>query len=181
MAGNLSKAAIYLILAEWITILAVKPQASISNKDTGQQDKIIFLIYMVALKRAVFGFGLPGHSLLGAGVLGDGLGALRDGVLGQLSGQQEPDGGLDLPGGDGGPLVVVGELAGLSGDALEQVVDERVHDAHGLGGDTGVGVHLLEDLVDVDGIRLLPLAFAFLLVALGNCLGSLAALDCSFA
>ena len=33
-------------------------------------------------------------------------------MLGQLSGQQEPDGGLDLPGGDGGPLVVVGELAG---------------------------------------------------------------------
>ena len=138
--------------------------------------KIIFLIYMVALKRAVFGFGLPGHSLLGAGVLGDGLGALRDGVLGQLSGEEEPDGGLDLPGGDGGPLVVVGELAGLSGDALEQVVDERVHDAHGLGGDTGVGVHLLEDLVDVDGIGLLPLALPLLLVALGDGLGGLARL-----
>ena len=117
-----------------------------------------------------------GHSLLGAGVLGDGLGALRDGVLGQLSGQEEPDRGLDLPGGDGGPLVVVGELAGLSGDALEQVVDERVHDAHGLGGDTGVGVHLLEDLVDVDGIGLLPLALPLLLVALGDGLGGLARL-----
>ena len=75
-------------------------------------------------------------------------------MLGQLSGQQEPDGGLDLPGGDGGPLVVVGELAGLSGDPLEQVVDERVHDAHGLGGDTGVGVHLLQHLVDVRAVRL---------------------------
>ena len=41
------------------------------------------------------------HSLLGAGVLGDGLGALRDGVLGQLSGEEEPDSSLDLPGGDG--------------------------------------------------------------------------------
>ena len=39
-----------------------------------------------------------GHSLLGAGVLGDGLGTLRDGVLGQLSGQEEPDRGLDLHG-----------------------------------------------------------------------------------
>ena len=107
-------------------------------------------------------------SLLGAGVLGDGLGSLRDGVLGELTWQEEPDSGLDLPGGDGGPLVVVGELAGLSGDALEQVVDERVHDAHGLGGDTGVGVHLLEDLVDVDGIGLLPLALPLLLVALGG-------------
>ena len=115
-------------------------------------------------------------SLLGAGVLGDGLGSLRDGVLGQLSGQEEPHSGLDLPGGDGGPLVVVGELAGLSGDPLEQVVDERVHDAHGLGGDTGVGVHLLQDLVDVDGVGLLPLALPLLLVALGDGLGGLARL-----
>ena len=98
-------------------------------------------------------------------------------MLGQLSGQQEPDGGLDLPGGDGGPLVVVGELAGLSGNALEQVVDKRVHDAHGLGGDTGIGGHLLEDLVDVDGIGLLPLAFPLLLVTFGDGLGDLARFD----
>ena len=95
-------------------------------------------------------------------------------MLGKLTGQEEPDSGLDLPGGDGGPLVVVGELAGLSGDPLEQVVDKRVHDAHGLGGDTGVGVHLLEDLVDVDGIGFLPLLVLLLLVSLGDGLGGLA-------
>ena len=67
-------------------------------------------------------------NLLGAGVLGDGLGALRDGVLGQFTGEEEPDGGLDLPRGDGGPLVVVSQTAGLSGDSLEDVVHERVHD-----------------------------------------------------
>ena len=122
-------------------------------------------------KKGLFWF-LLGHSLLGAGVLGDGLGALRDGVLGQLSGQEEPDGGLDLPGGDGGPLVVVGELAGLGGDALEQVVDERVHDAHGLGGDTGIRVDLLQHLVDVDSVRLLTLVFTFLAI-LGNGLSGL--------
>ena len=133
-------------------------------------------IYIGGSKKSRLCGGYPSTSLLGAGVLGDGLGSLRDGVLGQLSGQEEPDSGLDLPGGDGGPLVVVGELAGLSGDALEQVVDERVHDAHGLGGDTGVGVHLLEDLVDVDGIGLLPLALLLLLVALGDGLGGLARL-----
>ena len=44
------------------------------------------------------------------------------------------------------PLVVVGELAGLGGDPLEEVVHERVHDGHGLGGDAGVGVHLLQHL-----------------------------------
>ena len=63
------------------------------------QSKIIFLVYVVALKRAFFGFCLLGHSLLGAGVLGDGLGALRDGVLGELTREEEPDSGLDLAGG----------------------------------------------------------------------------------
>ena len=33
---------------------------------------------------------------LGAGVLGDSLGHFGDGVLGQLSRQEETDGGLDL-------------------------------------------------------------------------------------
>ena len=117
-----------------------------------------------------------GHSLLGAGVLGDGLGALRDGVLGQLSGQEEPDRGLDLPGGDGGPLVVVGQAGGLGSDPGEDVVDEGVHDGHGLGGDTGVGVHLLEDLVDVDGVRLLPPLVLLLLVSLRDGLLGLARL-----
>ena len=99
---------------------------------------------------------MPSVGLLGAGVLGHGLGALRHGVLGQLTGQQQADGGLDLPGGDGGALVVVSQTRGLTGDALENVADEGVHDAHSLGGDPGVGVDLLQDLVDVDSIALLP-------------------------
>ena len=53
-------------------------------------------------------------------------------MLGQLTGQEKPDGGLDLPRGDGGPLVVVSESAGLGGDSLEDVVHEGVHDGHGL-------------------------------------------------
>ncbi|KAI8508256.1 protein heterodimerization [Branchiostoma belcheri] len=70
--------------------------------------------------------------LLGAGVLGDGLGALADGVLGQLARQQESDGGLNLAATDGGALVVVSQTGSLGGDALEDVVDKGVHDAHGL-------------------------------------------------
>jgi hypothetical protein len=91
-------------------------------------------------------------------------------VLGQLSGQEQTDGGLDLPGGDGRALVVVRQAAGLGGDALEDVVDERVHDAHRLGGDAGVGVDLLQHLVDVDGVRFLPLLPLGLLVRLGDVL-----------
>ena len=63
-------------------------------------------------------------------------------MLGELAGEDEADGGLDLPGGDGGLLVVARELGGLPGELLEDVVDEGVHDGHGLGGDADVGVHL---------------------------------------
>jgi len=53
-------------------------------------------------------------------------------VLGQLSRQQQPHRSLDLPGGDGGPLIVMGQSGSLGGDPLEDVVHEGVHDAHGL-------------------------------------------------
>ena len=95
-------------------------------------------------------------NLLAAGVLGDGLGALTDGVLGQLSGQKQTDSGLDLSAGDGRSLVVVGKTRRLGGDSLEDVVDEGVHDGHGLARDSGVGVHLFQHLVDVDGVTLPP-------------------------
>ncbi|XP_039766800.1 uncharacterized protein LOC100093316 [Ornithorhynchus anatinus] len=41
----------------------------------------------------------------------------------------------------------VRQAGSLAGDALEDVVDERVHDAHGLGRDARVGVDLLQHLV----------------------------------
>ena len=130
----------------------------------------------MALKRA-FGVGqmVQLSNLLGAGVLGDGLGSFRDGVLGQFTGQQKPDGGLDLPGGDGGPLVVVGQTGSLSSDTFEDIVDEGVHDAHGLGRDSGVRVDLFQHLVDIDGVGFFPF-LGPLLVVLGDVLGGLAGL-----
>jgi hypothetical protein len=86
-------------------------------------------------------------------VLGDSLGALRHGVLGQLTRKNQSHGGLHLARRDGVLLAVVSKTAGLSGEALKDIVHERVHDDHGLLGDTGVGVHLLEHLVDVGGVR----------------------------
>ena len=96
-------------------------------------------------------------------------------MLGQFTGEEQPDGCLDLPGGDGGPFVVVGQAGSLGGDALEDVIDEGVHDRHSLGRDTSVGVNLLQHLVDVDAVALLPLAL-LLLVALGDRLLGLAGL-----
>ena len=126
---------------------------------------------MVALKRAGVYQQAGVGDLLGAGVLGDSLGSLRDSVLGELTRQQEPHRGLDLTGGDGGPLVVVSQTAGLGGDPLEQVVDERVHDGHGLGGDASVRVNLLQHLVDVDGIGFLSLLLLFLVAGGAGGLG----------
>ena len=119
------------------------------------------------------------RSLLGAGVLGDGLGALAHGVLGQLTRQKETDGGLDLSAGDGRTPVVVSQTAGLGGDALEDVVDKAVHDAHGLAGDSSIRVHLLQNFVDVDGVALPPPPFPLLVPSTlglglaGRLLGSL--------
>ena len=128
----------------------------------------------MVLKRTVF-HDSQVKNLLGAGVFGDSLGTFRDGMFGQFTGQQKPDGSLDLPGGDGGSLVVVSKTGSFSSDTFEDIVDEGVHDAHGLGGDTSVGVDLFQDLVDVDSIRFLTLA-VLLLVSLGNGLGGLSCL-----
>ena len=100
--------------------------------------------------------------LLGGGVFGYSLGSFRYGVFGQFSGEEKSDSGLDFPGGDGGPLVVVGKTGSFGSNALEDVIDKRVHDAHCLGGYTGVGVDLFQDLVDVDSVRLLALAVLLL-------------------
>ncbi len=77
-------------------------------------------------------------------------------MFGQLSGQQQTHGGLDLSRCDGGALVVVSETRRFTGDALENVVDERVHDPHRLRRDPGVRMNLLHHLVNVDSVALLP-------------------------
>ena len=105
-------------------------------------------------------------------VLGDGLGALRHGVLGQLTREHEADSRLDLAAADGVPLVVAGQAAGLGGDALKDVLDERVEHDHGLLGDAGVGVHLLQHLVDVAGVA----GGVRLFAALGSSVGLLGGL-----
>ncbi|TKC35984.1 hypothetical protein EI555_001631, partial [Monodon monoceros] len=104
--------------------------------------------------------------LLGAGVLGDSLGALRHGVLGQLPGQQQAHSRLDLPGRDGRALVIMRQARRLARDALEDIIDKRIHDAHSLGRDAGVRVDLLQHLVHIHGIALLAAALALFTIFL---------------
>ena len=95
-------------------------------------------------------------------------------MLGKFTGKHETNGSLDLTRRESGLLVVGGKLASLTGDTLEDVVDERVHDGHTLLADTSVGVDLLEDLVDVGGVRFDALLGTLLLtVGGGGLLGSL--------
>ena len=86
-------------------------------------------------------------------------------MLGKFSRQEKSNSSLNLPGSDGGPLVVVGQPAGFGSNPLENVVNERVHDRHGLRADASIRVHLLQNLVDVDSVRFLsfslPLASFF--------------------
>ena len=115
---------------------------------------------VVAFRKAVFscikeGIKKKFSCLFAAGVLGHRLGSLADCMLGQFTGQVEPHSSLDFPAGDGVLPVVVSQAGGLNRDTLKDVVHERVHDAHGLAGDTGVGVHLFQHLVDVDRVALL--------------------------
>ena len=54
------------------------------------------------------------------------------------------------------------QAGGFASDALEQIVDEAVHDAHGLTGDTSVRVDLLHDFVHIDAVAFSPLSSSFL-------------------
>ncbi|EPB74147.1 hypothetical protein ANCCEY_06761 [Ancylostoma ceylanicum] len=121
---------------------------------------------------------IPKEVATSESVLGDGLGALGHGVLGELSGEDQADGGLDFAGGDRRALVVLRESRRLDGDALEHVIHERVHDRHRLRRDAGVGVHLLQHAVDVHRVALLA-ALSPLLVSGSAGLLALRGLLCS--
>jgi hypothetical protein len=81
----------------------------------------------------------------------DSLSSFGNSVLGEFSWQKKLNSGLDLSGRKGSLSVVSDKLGSFEGDLVEDIVDERVEDVHGLLGNTGIGVDLLEDLVDVEG------------------------------
>ena len=87
---------------------------------------------------------------LGGSVLGNSLGSLRDGVLRKLTREKKSDGSLNFSGRKSLLLVVSDELDGLLSDSVKDIINERVHDTHGLLTDTSIRVDLLKDLEDVD-------------------------------
>ena len=87
--------------------------------------------------------------------LGDRARSFSNGVLRELTGENQTHRRLDLTRRDRALLVVAGKLRGLRGNALENVLHERVQNSHGLVRDTRVRVHLLEHTVNVGRVRLL--------------------------
>ena len=71
--------------------------------------------------------------LLAAGVFGDSFGTFADGMLGQFTRQEKTNSSLDFPRRDGLLLVLERKTRCFGSDTLEDIIDERVHDAHGLG------------------------------------------------
>ena len=113
---------------------------------------------------------------LGRRELGDSLGTFRDSMLGKLSRKHKTDSSLDLSARESGLLVVGGKLSSFSGNALKDIIDERVHDGHALLTDSGIRVDLLQHLVDVGRVGLgtllgLALGASGLLGGLGGLLG----------
>jgi len=84
-------------------------------------------------------------------VFGDGFGSFWDGMSCEFSGEDELNSRLDFAGRKSSSLVESDELGSFSGNSVEGIMNEWVHDVHGFLGDTNVGVHLLEDLVNIDG------------------------------
>lgn len=51
-------------------------------------------------------------------------------------------------------LVVACQVGGFVGNFVENIIDEGVHDGHGLGGNTSIWVNLFQHLVDINLVRL---------------------------
>ena len=100
-------------------------------------------------------------------------------MLGEFTGEEKTDGGLNLARGKSVAVVVASKTRSFSGNTLEDIVDERVHDGHGTVGDTSFGVNRLEDTVDVAGVSFMTLALSLLLFSLFS-LFNLFLLGCGF-
>ena len=88
--------------------------------------------------------------------LGDCLGAVGDGVLGELSGENQPHGRLDLTRGERLGRALLQQVLGLDRDPSLPVTEHGADDMHRLLGDGLVRVDHLEDPANVGGVRLVP-------------------------
>ena len=144
-----------------IILLAANPRlfqpfldfGSLTEALVGNDRPKTMLLRCVAMKIAVFGIVMV--KSLGACVLRDCLRSFADSVFRKFSREQESDRRLDFARRDRPPLVLVSKTRCFASDSFEDVVDERVHDAHRSAGNTNVGMNLFEHSVDEASIALL--------------------------
>lgn len=72
-------------------------------------------------------------------------------MLGEVVGQEELGGSLNIGGGEGSLVVVSDQLGGLESELLEHIQNQGVDNLHSLLRDSNVVGDALEDLVDVQG------------------------------
>lgn len=110
------------------------------------------------------------RKLLATRVFSDGFGPFTDSVFGQFPGKEQSDCGLNFARADRWFLVVVCQSWSFCGDPFENIVHERVHDAHSFTRDSCVRMNLLEDFVNVDGVALPSFSSSFSFSSLGGAL-----------
>ena len=108
---------------------------------------------------------LANFCLLGLGVFGDSLSTLRDGMFGKFTGKEKSDSGLNFSRWNRSFFIVSSKSVSLRGNTLENIPNEGIHDFHGFGGNSSVGMHLFQNLVDVDFEGLIT---GLLVAALGS-------------
>ena len=81
-------------------------------------------------------------------------------MLGELTGKDQSDGGLDLSGTENSLAVVTNKASSFRSDLLEGVVDHRVQNRDGSLADSNLWVNLLEDSHNVCGVGLVSLSMS---------------------
>ena len=86
-------------------------------------------------------------------------------MLRQFSWKEKSYCGLNLARGKGSLLCVSRQAGSFQSESFKDIVNEGVENRHSLLGDASVGVHLLQNFVDVGGVR-----FHLFSVPLASCL-----------
>ncbi len=73
-------------------------------------------------------------------------------MLGKFSRKHKADGSLNFTRRESRFLVVASQLASLKCNAFKDIIDEGVHDGHSPLTNSGIGVNLLQHLVDVGAV-----------------------------
>ena len=82
-------------------------------------------------------------------------------MLGKLSWKEKSHCSLNLAGRKGRLLCVSRQAGSFQSKSLKDIVNEGVEDGHSLLGDASVWVHLLQNFIDVRGVRLHLLGVLF--------------------